>query len=51
MDALCFTTAPVKQYEAALHNISEKKLPVWVHNRAIRKAVESYCIKPGEIEL
>lgn len=37
-----FSMALVKQYQTALPYITEKKLPTWVHNKAIQKATESY---------
>lgn len=39
-----FSIALIKQYDKALPYIEKKKLPVWVHNKAIQKAVESYRI-------
>ena len=36
-----FSMALVKQYEAAIPYIQEKRLPDWVHNKSIQKAVES----------
>ena len=47
MIAWYFATALAKQEEAALRYIKEERLPVWVHNKAIGKAVESYRIAPG----
>ena len=44
MTAWFFATALAKQYDAALPYITEKRLPVWVHNKTIQKAVESYRI-------
>lgn len=48
MAAWYFATALAKQYEAALPYIVEKKLPDWVHNKTIQKAVESYRINPEQ---
>lgn len=46
MAAWYFATALAKQYEAILPFFTENRLPVWVHNKAIQKAVESYRIPP-----
>lgn len=47
MIAWYFATALAKQYDAVLPYLTEKRLPVWVHNKIIQKAVESYRI-PAE---
>lgn len=39
-----FSMALVKQYDAAIPYIREKKLAPWTHNKAIQKAIESYRI-------
>ena len=44
MQAWYFATALAAQYDAVLPYIEERRLPVWVHNKTIRKAVESYRI-------
>ncbi len=44
-----FATALAKQYKSAVKYIEQKKLDVWVHNKTIQKAVESYRIS-GEIK-
>ena len=44
MIAWYFATALAKQYDAALPYITECRLPVWIHNKTIQKAVESYRI-------
>ena len=41
-----FSIALVKQYDAALPYLTEHRLPVWVHNKAIQKAIESYRPSP-----
>ena len=41
MAAWFFATALVKQYEAALPYLTERRLSPWIHNKAIQKAVES----------
>ena len=44
MIAWYFATALAKQYELILPYLEEKRLDDWVHNKAIRKSVESYRI-------
>jgi len=44
MIAWYFATALAKQYEAVVGYLEEKRLPLWVHNKTIQKAVESYRI-------
>ena len=44
MIAWYFATALAKQYDCAVKYIEQKKLDVWVHNKTIQKAVESYRI-------
>lgn len=44
MAAWYFATALAKQYDATLPYIEEKRLPKWVHNKTIQKAVESYRV-------
>lgn len=41
MIAWYFSTALVKQYESTLPYIIKRRLPVWIHNKTIQKAVES----------
>lgn len=48
MVAWFFATALAKQYEAALPYLEQERLPVWVHNKTIQKAVESYRITPEQ---
>ena len=50
MIAWFFATALAKQYESAAVFIKEKRLPVWVHNKTITKARESYRITPQQKE-
>ena len=47
MAAWYFATALAKQYEAALPYLAENRLDLWVHNKTIQKAVESFRI-PAE---
>lgn len=44
MQAWFFATALAKQNEAAMPYITENKLSLWVHNKTIQKAVESFRI-------
>ncbi len=46
-----FSMALAHQWDAALPWIAEKRLPVWVHNKAIQKACESYQLTPQQKEL
>lgn len=48
MVAWYFATALSKQYDAVFPWIAEGRLPRWVHNRTIQKAVESYRITPEQ---
>ena len=44
MIAWYFATALAKQYELVLPYLEDKRLDDWVHNKAIRKSMESYRI-------
>ena len=44
MIAWFFATALAKKWDATITHIEEKKLPVWVHNKTIQKAIESYRV-------
>ena len=46
MVAWYFATALAKQYGSAVRFINGKQLPVWTHNKAIQKAIESRRISP-----
>ncbi len=46
MVAWYFATALAKQYEVTLPYIQERRLPLWTHNKAIQKAIESYRVTP-----
>ena len=50
MVAWFFATALAKQYAAALPYLEQERLPVWIHNKTIQKAVESYRITPEKKE-
>ena len=46
MIAWYFATAFAKQYDSVIKYLTEKRLPDWVHNKTIQKAVESLRISP-----
>lgn len=48
MVAWYFATALCKQYDAAVAFLEQNRLPQWVHNKTIQKAVESYRITPEQ---
>ena len=48
MVAWYFATALAKQWDACIPFIEKGVLPVWVHNRAIQKSIESFRITPGQ---
>ncbi len=50
MVAWYFAEALSKQYEAILPFIKEKRLDVWIHRKAIQKAIESRKITPEQKE-
>ncbi len=50
MAAWFFATALFKQYSAILLFFTERKLPLWVQNKAIQKAIESRRITPEQKE-
>ena len=50
MAAWYFATALAKQREAALPWIEARRLPAWVHNKTIQKAIESRRISPEDKE-
>ena len=50
MAAWYFATALAKQYEAALPYLEGRRLPPWVHQKTIQKAVESRRIPPERKE-
>lgn len=51
MIAWYFATALFKQYDAALLYIKEERLPLWTHNKAIQKAIESSRISAEQKSL
>ena len=51
MVAWYFATALAKQFDAVLPYITERKLDVWTHNKAIQKSIESYRITTEQKEL
>ena len=44
MQAWYFATALAKQWNAIIPLLTERKLPTWVHNKTIQKAIESFRI-------
>ena len=48
MLAWYFATALAKQWESTLPILLEKRLSVWVHNKAIQKAKESFRINQNQ---
>ncbi len=44
MIAWYFATALAKQYDATLPYVEARRLPQWIHNKTIQKAIESYRI-------
>ena len=44
MQAWFFATALSKQYDVTIEILKENKLSLWVHNKTIQKAIESYRI-------
>ena len=50
MQAWYFATALAKQYETAVKYLEQRKLEVWVHNKTIQKARESYRISQEQKE-
>lgn len=51
MCAWYFATALAKQWDSIFPFIKENRLPLWVHNKAIRKAIESYRITKDQKEI
>ena len=51
MIAWFFATALAKQWESTLPYLTEERLPLWVHNKTIQKAIESYRISPEQKKL
>lgn len=50
MIAWFFATALAKQWDATVPYLERRKLPLWVHHKAIQKAKESYRITPSQKE-
>lgn len=50
MVAWYFATALAKRYSAVLPYLEERRLPVWIHQKTIQKALESYRIPPERKE-
>ena len=45
-----YATALAKQDESTIPYIENKKLDIWVHNKTIQKAIESYRITDKQKE-
>lgn len=50
MCAWYFATALAKQWSSAIVYLEENRLPLWVHNKTIQKAIESYRIDKSQKE-
>jgi len=50
MQAWYFATALSKQWDAAVTFLQENRLPKWVHNKTIQKAIESFRITQARKE-
>ena len=51
MIAWYFATALAKQWDSTLQYLTEECLPLWVHNKTIQKAIESYRITQEQKEM
>ena len=51
MIAWYFATALAKQWDCTLPYLKECRLPLWVHNKTIQKAIESYRITQEQKEM
>ena len=50
MVAWFYATALAKRWDETLPYLSDRRLPVWTHNKTIRKAIESYRVPPERKE-
>ena len=50
MSAWYFATALAKRWDSTLPYITERKLPLWVHNKTIQKAIESFRVTKEQKE-
>lgn len=48
MIAWYFATALAKQWDATVGYLENRRLPMWIHQKSIQKAVESYRITPEQ---
>lgn len=48
MQAWFYATALAKQWEATIPYLQEQRLSIWVHNKTIQKAIESYRINAAQ---
>lgn len=51
MQSWYFATALAKRWDDTIEFIEENRLPLWVHNKTIQKAIESYRITTGQKEV
>jgi len=51
MIAWYFATALAKQWDSTLPYLTEERLPLWVHNKTIQKAIESCRITQEQKKL
>ena len=45
-----YATALAKRWDETLPYLSDRRLPVWTHNKTIQKAIESYRVPPERKE-
>ena len=50
MIAWYYATALAKQFDATIPYLEQNRLSVWVHNKTIQKAVESFRINDDKKE-
>ena len=50
MVAWFYATALAKRWDETLPYLFDRRLPVWTHNKTIRKAIESYRVPPERKE-
>ena len=50
MIAWYYATALAKQYDSTIKYLENNKLDIWVHNKTIQKAIESYRITDNQKE-
>ena len=45
-----YATALAKRWDETIPYLRDRRLPVWTHNKAIQKAIESYRVPPERKE-